>query len=112
MNPLRPSPHRAHGIASRVLLLLLICCAPSSATRGIYPPVPEPLDEAAPLPLYVGLIESYDASLPDDQLGAVGTVVGAEIALDHINADARMLPGYSLHFNFINSQVYAHIQSI
>ena len=55
--------------------------------------------------LYVGLVQSYDPTARDKQLGAVGTVVGTEIALDHINADERMLPGYRLHYNFVNSQV-------
>ena len=55
--------------------------------------------------LYVGLIESYDPNARDEQLGAVGTVVGTEIALDHINANESMLPGYRLHYNFVNSQV-------
>ena len=55
--------------------------------------------------LYVGLIQSYDPTARDEQLGAVGTVVGTEIALDHINANESMLPGYRLHYNFINSQV-------
>ena len=56
-------------------------------------------------PLFVGLIQSYDPSLSDEQLNSVGTIVGAEIALDHINSDPSMLPGYSLHYYFIHSQV-------
>ena len=56
-------------------------------------------------PLYVGLIQSYDPTARDEQLGSVGTVVGTEIALDHINANESMLPGYRIHYNFINSQV-------
>lgn len=54
--------------------------------------------------LTFGLIQSYDPDI-DKQLNGVGTVVGTEIALDHINADENMLPGYSLHYNFINSPV-------
>ena len=55
--------------------------------------------------LFVGLIQSYDPNARDEQLDAVGTVVGTEIALDHINANQSMLPGYRLHYNFINAQV-------
>ena len=55
--------------------------------------------------LYVGLIQSYDPTKLDDQLDSVGTVVGAELAVQHINANDTILQGYTLHYNFINSQV-------
>lgn len=71
-----------------------------SANLNIYP---EYNNENRKTPLYVGLIQSYDPS--DKQLNAVGTVVGTEVALDHINADESLLPGYTLHYNFINSPV-------
>ena len=61
--------------------------------------------EDGKVPLYVGLIQSYDPSRPDAQLDSIGTIVGTEIALDHINADERMLPGYRLHYSFVGSQV-------
>ena len=105
-----PSPYSLCFLVAIVQLnSLIICCTPVSASSHfVYPPLPEVQQEdetESDTPLYVGLVESYDASLPDEQLGAVGTVVGAEIALDHINAAPDMLPGYSLHFNFVNSQV-------
>ena len=97
-----------HTLQHNTLLcfLLLSRCFPATAEGSIYPPR-EDATATELEPLYVGLIESYDPAEADPQLGAVGTVVGAEIALDHINADPRMLPGYSLHLNFINSQVCA-----
>ena len=93
------------GVTSLVAALALF--ATLAEANLIYPPLPDQSGSGLKeyTPLYVGLIESYDPSLPDDQLSAVGTVVGAEIAMDHINADTAMLPGYSLHFNFVNSQV-------
>lgn len=80
-----------------LLATLLLCSIVSAA---VYPQ--EVKDEK--IPLYVGLIQSYDPEI-DKQLNGVGTVVGTEIALDHINADETMLPGYRLHYNFINSPV-------
>lgn len=91
----------------KMLTYFLLLCSMCGLTiaygnKGvIYPPTAETTD----IPLYVGLVQSYDPSLPDEVLDSVGTVVGTEIALDHINADATMLPGYSLHYNFINSPV-------
>ena len=94
------------------LELLLCCCngpaaeaSPSSGSGVIYPPLTEDSDGTAETPLFVGVIESYDPAHPDQQLRSVGTIVGTEIALDHINANPSILPGYRLHYNFINSQV-------
>ena len=75
----------------------LLC---SIASAAIYPEEVE----GNKTRLIVGLIQSYDPDI-DKQLNSAGTVVGTEIALDHINADETMLPGYSLHYNFINSPV-------
>ena len=102
----------------RVILLLYVCCAEGltiparaddHAARAddhgvIYPPLSAAHDSRT-LPLYVGLIQSYDVTLEDELLESVGTVVGTQIALDHINSDPSMFPGYSLHYNFINSPV-------
>ena len=86
------------------------------ASIAIYPELPQPGSDAGSggngsdtdnrTSLYFGLIQSYDPSDPDEQLGSVGTIVGTEIALDHINADDSLLPGYRLHFNFANSPVW------
>ena len=96
----------------RALELLLCWCngpaaeaSPSSGNGVIYPPLTEDSDGTAETPLFVGLIESYDPAHPDRLLKSVGTIIGTEIALDHINADPSILPGYRLHYNFINSQV-------
>jgi gamma-aminobutyric acid type B receptor len=98
---MRCLPLQSSFLFPALATVLLLCSGGEgvSPTGEIYPPV----EEGPEIPLYVGLIESYDASKEDEQLGAVGTVVGAEIALNHINAASNMLPGYSLHHNFINS---------
>ena len=75
-----------------------------SGTGVVYPP--EDVADTR-TKLVVGLVQSYDPSARDERLGAIGTVVGTELALDHINADDSILPGYRLHYNFINSQVRA-----
>ena len=36
---------------------------------------------------------------------ARGTIPGAQLALDQINADPKLLPGYTLHFTLGNSNV-------
>ena len=97
------------------LELLLCCChglaaeaSPSSGGGVIYPPLTEDIDGMAETPLFVGLIESYDPAHPDQLLRSVGTIVGTEMALDHINANPSILPGYRLYYNFINSQVCYH----
>ena len=57
------------------------------------------------IPLYIGLIQSYDPKMKDAQLDTIGLVVGTEIALDHINANESILPGYRLHYNFASAMV-------
>ena len=52
-------------------------------------------------PLYFGLIQSFSAS----QIDGSGTVAGVNIALDRINNDCSLLPGYSLHYTVADSQV-------
>ena len=52
-------------------------------------------------PLYFGLIQSFSAS----QIDGSGTVAGINIALDRINSNCSLLPGYSLHYTVADSQV-------
>ena len=82
------------------LFLLCCCCGEPTSVADIgagviYPPLLPTTDAEGSAnetttkkPLFVGLIQSYDPSLEDEQLNSVGTIVGAEIALDHINSDA------------------------
>ncbi len=50
--------------------------------------------------LYFGLMQSFGGGF-----SASGTVPGVQVALDQINADPAMLPGYTLHYTLSDSQV-------
>ena len=52
-------------------------------------------------PLYFGLIQSFSTS----QIDGSGTILGVNIALDRINSNCFVLPGYSLHYTVADSQV-------
>ena len=52
-------------------------------------------------PLYFGLIQSFSAS----QIDGSGTIAGINVALDEINSNCSLLPGYSLHYTVADSQV-------
>ena len=54
-------------------------------------------------PIYFGLIQSLGGPL--SQFDASGSLAGVKIALDRINNDSNLLPGYSLHYTLGNSQV-------
>ena len=51
-------------------------------------------------PLVFGLIMSFGGSYDSS-----GAVPGVRVALDRINTDRTLLPGYSLHYALSNSQV-------
>ena len=94
------------------LLLLAAIIITGAERAAIYPVVDyesQSQSEDGKVPLYVGLIQSYDPSSPDAQLDSTGTIVGTEIALDHINEDESMLPGYRLHYSFVGSPVRVRI---
>ena len=60
-----------------------------------------PLDESdGRKPLVFGLIMSFGGSFDSS-----GAVPGVRVALDRINNDSSLLPGYSLHYALSNSQV-------
>ena len=52
-------------------------------------------------PLYFGLIQSFDA----DQFDGSGAIAGVNVALDRINRNCSLLPGYSLHYTVADSKV-------
>lgn len=53
-------------------------------------------------PLYVGLAMSFSGDVDSS-----GTVPGVQVALNQINSDPYMLPGYTLHYTLTDSQVPA-----
>ena len=75
----------------------------------VYPPVDLSQDQQScspqtsstgTCPLFFAFIQSlggiYDAR---------GTIPGVQLAVDQINADPNLLPGYTLHFTLTNSNV-------
>ena len=64
-----------------------------------------PLNESGGLrPLVFGLIMSFGGNIDSS-----GAVPGVRVALDRINSDSSLLPGYSLHYALSDSQVYNYI---
>lgn len=75
--------------------------------KHIYPPVDitQPQGECTPsdnvtCPLYVAYMTSFGGSFTSS-----GALPGVQIALDQINDNTDILPGYSLHYLLMDSQV-------
>ena len=83
-----------------LLTLLLFLLGLVSTVRGylqIYPPV----NESDPRkPLHFALLQSFSSVF-----NGSGSVAGLQVALDSINSDSNLLPGYSLHYMLTDSQV-------
>ena len=63
----------------------------------VYPPVN---DTDGRTPLYFALVLSFGGSYK-----SIGAVPGVQIALDYVNSEPSILPGYSLHYTLTDSQV-------
>ena len=72
--------------------------SPSSYLQ-IYPPVN---GSDGRTPLYFALMLSFGGDYT-----SIGALPGVQIALDYINRQPSILPGYSLHYTLTDSQVYA-----
>ena len=59
-----------------------------------------PLDSTNLSPLVIGLIMSFGGNIDSS-----GAVPGVRVALDRINNDTSLLPGYSLHYALSDSRV-------
>ena len=70
----------------------------------VYPPVDE---NDTRTPLYFALLQSFGGDL-----NASGSVAGLQVALDRINSDPILLPGYSLHYTLTDTQVRPACRSI
>ena len=98
-------------------LLLLLCTSSSllqlhrvSSTSGlsydlddyleVYPDPTDPQILRGRTPLYFALIQSLGG-----QFDGTGSVAGVKVALDRINSDMTLLPGYSLHYTLADSKV-------
>ena len=79
---------------------LLFIFGLASTVRGylhIYPPFDE---NDTRTPLYFALLQSFGS-----EFNGSGSVAGLQVALDRINSDPTLLPGYSLHYTLTDSQV-------
>ena len=72
----------------------------------VYPDPRDPEVLQGRTPLYFALIQSLGG--PFSEFDASGSVAGVKIALDRINNDSSLLPGYTLHYTFANSQVHSY----
>lgn len=67
----------------------------------IYPPINETDGRK---PLYFALVLSFGGDFR-----TIGVLPGVQIALDYINSNPSILPGYTLHYTLMNSQVYYRV---
>jgi hypothetical protein len=63
----------------------------------IYPPVNE---TDVRTPLYFALVLSFGGAFT-----TIAALPGVQIALDYVNSNPSFLPGYSLHYTLLDSQV-------
>jgi len=77
--------------------------------RHVYPPTNLSIDQFScepdlslnkTCPLFIELIMSFGGVYTSS-----GVVGGIQVALDQINADSALLPGYTLHYTLLDSQV-------
>ena len=69
----------------------------------VYPPVNESADST---PLYFALVLSASGGQY-----TIGALPGVQIALDYINSQPDILPGYSLHYTLADSRVMRSMHS-
>ena len=69
----------------------------------VYPDPRDPEVLKGRTPLYFALIMSLGR--PPSQFDGSGSVAGVKVALDRINNDSSLLPGYTLHYTFTDSAV-------
>ena len=69
----------------------------------VYPDPRDPEVLQGRTPLHFALIQSLGGQY--SQFNASGALAGVKVALDWINNDSSLLPGYTLHYTVANSQV-------
>ena len=73
----------------------------------VYPDPQDPEVLQGRTPLHFALIQSLGGEY--SQFDASGSLAGVKVALDWINNDTSLLPGYTLHYAVANSQVCSSI---
>ena len=66
----------------------------------VYPPLNDSNTTDGTIPLYFALMQSFGGSYT-----SAGVIPGIQVALDEINANHSVLPGYSLHYYLTDTQV-------
>ena len=79
------------------LLFLLSLASTVRSYLQIYPPINE---NDTRTPLYFALLQSFGGLY-----NGSGSVAGLQVALDRINKDPNLLPGYTLHYTLTDTQV-------
>ena len=96
------SPSSYSWFAIAVVILFRTTSADLSPSpwpyRQIYPPANES-DERTPL--YFAMVLSFGG-----EFTSIGALPGVQIALDYINNEPSILPGYTLHYTLTDSQVF------
>ena len=75
----------------------------------VYPDPRDPEVLKGRTPLHFALIMSLGGPL--SQFDSSGTVAGVKVALDRINNDSSVLPGYTLHYIFTDAKVWLVVAS-
>ena len=70
--------------------------------KQVYPGQGE--DANGTLPLYIAFLISFGGDYTSS-----GAIPGVQVALDQINADPSILPGYTLHYTLSDTNVSVHI---
>ena len=82
--------------------IALVSSSSSWPYHQIYPTVNETDGRS---PLYFAVVLSFGGN----NYKSIGALPGIQIALDYINSEPSILPGYSLHYTLTDSQVrYVH----
>ncbi len=84
-----------------LLLSLASSCLAGKFSRLTYPNLSSSIICNDTRPLYFGLLQSFDA----EQFDGSGAIAGVNVALDRINSNCSLLPGYSLHYVLADSRV-------